>query len=66
METAPIEDLRLREGELKKIPIYKLTLLHWYRQYRFLPHTAPELDRHVVPVAQSVPAVPAKQTRGPW
>lgn len=52
-------------GELKRLP-HELTLLHWYRQYRFLPHTAPELGRHAVPVAQSVPAVPEKQILGPW
>jgi hypothetical protein len=51
--------------ELQRLPTYKLTLLRWYRQYRFLPHTAPELDRHVVLAAQSVPAVPDKQMLEP-
>lgn len=40
---------------------HRLTLLHWYRQYRCLPHTAPELDRHAGPAAQSVPAAPGEQ-----
>jgi hypothetical protein len=39
----------------------QLTLLHWYRQYHFLPHTAPELGRHVGPAELSVPAAPEKQ-----
>lgn len=53
-------------GRIRKTPTPKLTLLRWYRQYHFLPHTAPELDRHVVPAAQSVPAVPEKQILGSW
>lgn len=65
MKIAPVEDLWPQAGELKRL-LHKLTLLHWYRQYRFLPHTAPELGRHAVPVAQSVPAVPEKQIVGPW
>ena len=47
-------------------PIHKLTLLHWYRQCHFLPRTAPELGRHAVPAAQSVPAAPGKQILGLW
>lgn len=65
METDPVEDLWPQEGKLK-ISTHKLTLLHWCTQYHFLPHTAPELDRHVVPVAQSAPAVPEKQILRPW
>ena len=49
-------------GGMKTTSPYKLTLLHWYRQCRFLPRTAPELDRHAAPAAQSAPAAPGKQT----
>lgn len=44
---------------------HELTLLHWYRQGRSLPRTAPELGRRAAPAAQSAPAAPGKQTRGP-
>lgn len=52
-------------GGMETTPPYELTLLHWYRQCHSLPRTAPELDRHAAPAAQSVPAAPGKQTGGP-
>lgn len=57
--------LQLMRG-IKKTCTHKLTSLHWYRRDHFLQHTEPELDRHAVPAARSVPAVPGKQTSGPW
>lgn len=49
-------------GGMKTTSPCKLTLLRWYRQCRFLPRTAPELDRHAAPAGRSAPAAPGKQT----